>query len=89
MSDIKKIEKLHKALANGRRIAILSYLNLKREASVGRIASHIKLSFKSTSRHLSVLLSVDVLEKSQRSTQMFYSLSKPVHCIVSKTLDLV
>jgi len=39
-----------KALANRRRILIVRYLRVVKEAVVGGIADKIKLSFKSTSR---------------------------------------
>jgi len=84
---MKKLEKFLKALANRRRLAILKYLKENKEASVTEIADKINLSFKATSRHLSVLSAVDVIEREQRSTQMFYYLSTkqepPVKHIIS------
>ena len=71
---MKEIEKILKAVANKRRLAILKYIKSKKEASVGDIAGAIKLSFKSTSRHLVLLTSADILEKEQRSLNSFYSL---------------
>ena len=68
-------EKILKALANKRRLEIVKYLKEKKEASVGDIAKHIKLSFKSTSRHLAILLSADILEKEQRNVLVFYGLA--------------
>ena len=68
-------EKILKALANKRRLEIVKYLKTKREANVGDIAEHLKLSFKSTSRHLAILLGADILEKEQRNVSVFYSLS--------------
>ncbi len=69
------MEKILKALANRRRIAILAYLKKRREAAVGDISREIKLSFKSTSKHLNVLRVVDIVERDQRGLQMFYCLS--------------
>lgn len=71
----KELEKTLKALANKRRLQILRYLKNVKEAPVGDIAEEIRLSFKSTSRHLSVLASADIVEKEQRSLQVFYRLS--------------
>lgn len=73
---MKKLERILKALANRRRLAILKYLKDHKEASVGEIASAIKLSFKATSKHLAILAAVDLVEREQRSLQMFYRLSK-------------
>ena len=72
---MKELERTLKALANKRRLAILKYLKAEKEASVGDIADEINLSLKSTSRHLGVLAAVDILEKEQRSLQVFYRLS--------------
>ncbi len=75
MNTMKELERQLKALANRRRLSILKYLKRQGEASVGEISAEIGLSFKSTSRHLSVLLAADILERTQSSLQMFYSLS--------------
>lgn len=78
---MKEFEKILKALANKRRLAIVAYLKENREASVGEIAVEINLSFRSTSKHLSVLSAADIVEKDQRSLQIFYRLAenqKPV-----------
>jgi len=72
---MKYPEKILKALANKRRLAIIRYLKTKKEASVGDIAEHIKLSFKSTSRHLAILSGADILDKEQRNVSVFYSLA--------------
>lgn len=72
---MKNLERTIKAFANKRRLAILKYLKQEKEASVSDIAKEISLSFKSTSKHLAILLAVDIVEKEQRSLQMFYRLS--------------
>lgn len=79
---MKDLEKIFKALANKRRLAIIRYLSKKKEATVGSIALHIKLSFKSTSRHLAVLYSAELVGREQRSLQMFYSLPPKPHSLV-------
>lgn len=83
----RELETKLKALANRRRLSIVRFIKDKKEASVGDIASAIKLSFKSTSRHLAVLFSAGILEKEQRSLQVFYSITSdtpdPVRGIVS------
>ena len=71
----KELERTLKALANIRRLQILRYLKKEKEAFVGDIADHMRLSFKATSKHLGVLSVSDLVEKEQRSTQMFYRLS--------------
>ncbi len=71
----KELERILKALANKRRLAIISLLRKKKEANVGEIAEVIRLSMKSTSRHLSVLSLADILDREQRSSEVFYKLS--------------
>jgi len=78
---MKEIERVLKALANRRRLAIVKYLKRVRSTTVTEIADEIDLSFKSTSRHLALLRSVDIIESDQRSLQMFYRLisnQKPI-----------
>ncbi len=69
---MRELEKILKALANRRRLAILKYLKEKKEAPVAEIADAIHLSFKATSKHLGILVVLDVVEREQRSLQMFY-----------------
>ena len=71
----KELERILKALANKRRLAILSFLRKKKEANVGEIAVTIHLSIKSTSRHLAVLSGVDILDREQRSSEVFYKVN--------------
>lgn len=81
----KDFEKLYKALANRRRIAIVRYLK-SGSATVGEIAKSIKLSLKSTSRHLQVLLGAGFVISEQRGLYMHYSLdtkSKSFHRVRS------
>ena len=85
----KELEKIMKALANKRRILILRFLKNKGKASVGNIAEEIKLSFKSTSRHLQILTKTDILDKDQVNLSMLYYLSKNPHPIVRKLLEIV
>ncbi len=76
-----------KALANRRRLAILRFLKTKKEVSVGDISEEIKLSFKATSKHLGVLSAAGIVDREQRSLQMFYHLSSdsliPARSIIS------
>ena len=82
----KEAEKILKALGNKRRIAIIRAIG-KGEMSVGDIADKIHLSFKSTSRHLSILSAVDILDKSQKGTQIFYRLSATLSPIARQIIS--
>ena len=86
---MKEIEKQMKALANKRRLAILKFLKKTKEATVGGIAEEIKLSFKSTSRHLSVLYAAGIVEKEQRNVEVFYRLASPLPLATKAVLPLL
>lgn len=85
----KEVEIVLKALANRRRLSIIRILKKKHEASVGEIAENIKLSLKATSKHLNLLFSAGLLEKEQRSLQMFYSISSNCHKMARVILNLL
>jgi len=85
----KELEKVLKAIANSRRVAILKYLKHTGKASVGEIAEKIKLSFKATSKHLIILFNVGIVEKEQISLTMLYFLPKNNHPMVSKLLLII
>lgn len=89
MSDLRGLERTLKALANRRRLAILAYLKVEREAPVGEIAGAIHLSFKSTSRHLAVLAAVDLVDRDQRELQMFYRLASPLPSAARPLISLL
>ncbi|QQG45078.1 MAG: winged helix-turn-helix transcriptional regulator [Candidatus Sungiibacteriota bacterium] len=73
---MKKFERILKGLANHRRLAILKFLHKTKEANVSEIAGVIGLSFKATSKHLNILANLDIVEKQQRSLEMFYRLAR-------------
>ena len=85
----KEQERLFKALGNSRRLSIIRLIRDKGALTVGEIARKIKLSFKSTSRHLAVLYGVDILEKKQIGLQVFYRLSKDLSQPVLSILSIV
>ena len=86
---MKELEKSLKALANRRRLAILKYLKQNKEASVSEIAGEIHLSLKATSKHLGVLAASDIVERDQRSLQMFYRISRDQKSAVRRILSLL
>ena len=86
---MKQYEKILKALANRRRLEIIKYLKEQKEATVGDIASRIKISFRSTSKHLSVLSGADIVEKEQRSLSCFYSLVSKLPPLARAVISVV
>ena len=89
MKDLKETERVMKALANRRRLQIVSYLHKHGQKSVGAISHEIKLSFESTSRHLAVMSAANVLEREQTSTNVLYSLHQPLSPILKTTLFIL
>lgn len=85
--ELKELERFLKALANKRRLAILAYLKKNGEANVTEIADVIKLSVKSTSRHLAVLFSVNLVDRRQQSLAVYYwcapSFPAPIKGVIS------
>ena len=87
---MKELEKQLKALANKRRLAILKILKRNKVGvSVGQLAKEIKLSFRSTSRHLAILLSQDIVGKDQQGLNMYYTLSPSLQPAVRKILEML
>ena len=82
-------ERILKALANRRRLAIVQFLNTKGPVSVGAIAEHIRLSYAATSRHLRVLAAADLVESEQANTTVNYSLPKSRHPALDTALKML
>jgi DNA-binding transcriptional ArsR family regulator len=85
----RELEKQLKALANRRRLAILRHLKIRREATVSEIADAIHLSLKATSKHLGMLSALDIVEREQRSLQVFYRLSISNSSTVKHVISLL
>ncbi len=86
---IVESERVLKALANRRRLAIVQLLHTKGPTSVGDIAEHIRLSFAATSRHLRALAGADLVESEQLNTTVNYSLPKSRHPTLDTTLKIL
>lgn len=64
-----------RALGNERRLKIVALLARGGARSVGELAEAIRLSFRSTSRHLQILKSVDILTSQQVKLTVLYRLN--------------
>jgi ArsR family transcriptional regulator, arsenate/arsenite/antimonite-responsive transcriptional repressor len=85
----KELERILKALANHRRLAILCFLKRHKEAPVGDIAEEIHLSLKSTSKHLTILAAAGMLDREQRGLLMFYYLRSGMPNIAKKVVAVL
>lgn len=81
-------ERYLKSIANSRRLAIIKFLDREKKATVGNIASHIKLSLKATSKHLIILSAVDIVDHEQDGLSMIYKLN-PVHPVLKSVLQFI
>jgi DNA-binding transcriptional ArsR family regulator len=72
---MRELEKQLKALANRRRLEIIKIIRKSSACDVSTISDKLKLSFKSTSKHLAVLYGADMVEREQRGVQMFYRIA--------------
>jgi DNA-binding transcriptional ArsR family regulator len=73
--QIKELEANLEIFANERRLAILSYLKIKKAASVGDIADNIKISFKAASKHLLYLAGKGILIRRYDGPFVLYKVS--------------
>lgn len=87
--NLGTLEKIHKALANRRRLAILRHLKSNPRTSVGVIADIISLSFKSTSNHLGVLSAAGLVEREQVSLNVYYRLALHLPMTVKTVIDII
>lgn len=86
---MKDLEKILRALANRRRLVILKLLKEKHEVSVSDIASHLRLSFRSTSRHLATLRIAGVVDREQKGLAVYYRISDDHHPVLKRILEYV
>jgi len=49
----------------------------------------LKLSFKSTSKHLAILFGAGIADKEQKSLSMFYSVAEPLPKIAKHIRDIL
>lgn len=84
--EINQTEKILKALANRRRLKIVKYLYQNKKATVTELAGHLKLSFKSTSKHLGVLRGANIIDSEQISLAKYYYLTTPTALFVKNIL---
>jgi len=78
----KRWVNIFKALGNINRIKIIKMLVGGKSMTVTDIAKEIRVSLKSTSRHLFILKNLELLESEGKNGHVFYSLNKnvPIDC---------
>ncbi len=71
----RELEKLLKAVANRRRLDIVRVLSRQKSSSVINLASTLRLSFRSTSKHLQILYQEGLVESEQIGRSVEYHLA--------------
>lgn len=71
----KEAVKIFKAIGNERRLDILRRIAKSRQMSVGGLSEQMGLSFRSVSKHLSVLAGAGLVEAKQVSLSRYYFIS--------------
>lgn len=82
-SDPRKLVKILKALANPRRLGIITNLAKYKTLNVSGVAEKLDLSIRSTSKHLLKLEEVGIVERTHRSRDVFYRLAN------NKAIDVI
>ncbi|MGC9049183.1 MAG: ArsR/SmtB family transcription factor [Patescibacteria group bacterium] len=75
---MKQLTKIFRSLGNDRRLEILKILLSEKELSVIDISEKIKLSFRSTSKHLLKLENIGVLKRRETGRYTFYSVNEKI-----------
>ncbi|MFA5838601.1 MAG: helix-turn-helix transcriptional regulator [Candidatus Paceibacterota bacterium] len=84
----QEAEKMYKALANRRRLEILHYLSKETKANVTDISEKIKLSYRSTSKHLQVLKNAGFIDSDQVDFGQFYYLKDKNNSFIKHSLSI-
>jgi ArsR family transcriptional regulator len=84
----KEWVKIFKALSNENRLKILAFLWPNKELSVADIAGRIRLSLKSTSKHLVLLKNVGFLQSEGKAKSVYYSINPDLSKEITSFLHL-
>ncbi|MEK7182206.1 MAG: metalloregulator ArsR/SmtB family transcription factor [Patescibacteria group bacterium] len=86
--NYQKAEKIYKALANRRRLAIIQCLSKEDKITVSDISEKIKLSLTSTSKHLQILKSAGLAESEQVNLEQHYFLVNKNNSFIKQALSV-
>ena len=75
MKNVRQLERIYKAVANGKRLHILIFLKKKKCATVSDISHAIKLKKQPASKHLQILEISGFLVRRKRGLFVTYRLS--------------
>ena len=87
LKQLEAIEKLFRALANGRRLQIVRLL-AKRPYSVAELSQKLKLSYKATHQHVYRLFMVELLDKERDGLLVQYSIENNLSNVAERLLQV-
>lgn len=86
-TNFRKLEIQLKAVSNARRLYILAFLKKTKGATVSEISDAARLHITSTSQHLRILKSANIIEHKKRGQFVTYRISlkqeEPIRKILS------
>jgi len=86
---INELERHLRAVANRRRLEIIQLLHRQASLPLYEIAAKIKLSVKTTNKHLNQLLHTGFVAKSRQGLFVIYRLENAAKPLVTKLLKLI
>lgn len=84
---MRRWTKIFKALANTSRLKIIDLLRDGEERNVTNIAHYIYVTMPGTSRHLSILENIGIVDYTGKDAQVFYFLNKKMPVDVRRAVD--
>ena len=67
---------IFRGLGNPNRLRVLKILSKTKEMSVSSLSEELRISFKNTSRNLSILLNLGLVEFQGKKDRVYYTLSR-------------
>ena len=74
--EIKNISKNLKAISNIQRLKIIGFLKKTKSSNISEISDFLKLSYRSTDKHLQILKNVEIIISQNINGKQIYFLNK-------------
>lgn len=87
--SLKQWATIFRGLGNPNRLRILKLLSQTEKMAVSALAEELGISLKNTSRNLSILLQLDLVEFQGKHDRVYYSLNSSLADEISKILKII
>ncbi|MCF7844713.1 MAG: metalloregulator ArsR/SmtB family transcription factor [Kiritimatiellales bacterium] len=87
--DYRELEKQLKAVANARRLYVLSFIKKSKSATVSEISDNARMSIEGASQHLRILRMAGIVEQKKRGQFVSYRISLKQSEPIKKILALL